>query len=152
MKLEKIKTTKEAKEMKKKNSERLTRRQVIAGTTTALAGLAASAGVSATPSPENKPLVTKEELREWTKDFYEGIEKGDSLIKCLSTATQKQKNKDFQKVTLDVQNRVAKGEMLSRAMAMHPTVFDEKYVVTVRFGEIYGELDVTLKKWLDSRQ
>jgi type II secretory pathway component PulF len=46
---------------------------------------------------------------------------------------------------------ILEGYVLSDLMEMNRHIFTRDYVTTVRYGEIYGELDTALQKWLTDR-
>jgi type II secretory pathway component PulF len=93
--------------------------------------------------------VSQEELRNWSCALCEAFAPGRSFVNCLDLANQQVQNEDFRRVLIAVRDRIAQGYSLSGAMAEHPDVFNEKYRTIVRYGEIYGELDVTLRRFAD---
>jgi type IV pilus assembly protein PilC len=71
---------------------------------------------------------------------------GYSLSQILTTVTRRQQNSYFQRVIMQVHtDAVMRGIPLSKAMARHPDVFDQKYIATVREDELNGTLDQTLR-------
>ncbi len=97
-------------------------------------------------------LVTEEEVCDWTRTFCIALENHDgrhSLLDYLQQARQQQGNAEFCAVLDSVRDNVGQGYALSHALSQHPEVFREPYVTTVRYGEIYGELEVTLRRYID---
>lgn len=90
--------------------------------------------------------VAKEEVKAFTRQFCQMINDGKALVPGLSNLAEQQANPELQQVVSQVDSDVQAGHTLSRAMSKHPDVFDERYIVTVRYGEIYGVLDETLKR------
>jgi len=95
--------------------------------------------------------VTEEELRIWTRDFLDALlePKADSLVDRFSNTIARQPNEDFRHVLAAVRDIMSLGYPLSKAMALHPDIFPEKYITIIRYGEIHGEVDLTLKRYLD---
>ncbi len=93
--------------------------------------------------------VTQEEVQKWSRHFYKSLKAGKPVMECLDTATQQQNNEDFTKVLNEVREIVARGYPLSKIMALHPHVFDETYVTIIRYGEIFGEVDLVLERYVE---
>lgn len=95
--------------------------------------------------------VTQEEVREWSRHFYKALQNGSgkSLTECLEAATQQQTNQDFLRALVEVREIVARGYSLSTAMALHPHVFNDKYVTVIRYGELWGEVDLVLERYVE---
>lgn len=95
--------------------------------------------------------VTKDELREWAKDFYTEIMNPDSGSFCekFERTIAGRRNEYFQHVLRGVLSVLSAGYPLSRAMSLHADAFDEKFIAVVRYGELYGELDLTLQRYLE---
>lgn len=97
-------------------------------------------------------MVTEEEVCDWTRTFCIALETHDgrhSLLDYLQQATQQQGNAEFCAILDSVRDNVSQGYALSHALSQHPEVFREPYVTTVRYGEIYGELDIALRRYID---
>ncbi len=45
---------------------------------------------------------------------------------------------------------IRSGYSLSHGLSLHPEIFSKAYIVTVSYGEIYGEIDVTLRRYIDN--
>ncbi|MBV9468679.1 MAG: type II secretion system F family protein [Abitibacteriaceae bacterium] len=95
--------------------------------------------------------VTAEELRDWTRDFYNVLMEpnGSSLLDLFSSTIAKQPNHHFQRVLMEVRDALMAGHSLSGAMSQHPDVFNATYITIIRYGEIYGEVDLTLQRFLE---
>ncbi len=95
--------------------------------------------------------VTPEEIQAWTRDFYNAIlePKTASLIDRFNPTIERQPNEEFRRVLSAVSDVVALGFPLSKALSLFPDVFDPNYITIIRYGEIHGELDVVLKRFLD---
>ena len=90
--------------------------------------------------------IAKDEVKTFTRQFCEMINEGKALVPGLSNLAQQQANPELQQVIRQIDSDIQGEYTLSRAMSKHPDVFDERYIVTVRYGEIYGILDETLKR------
>ncbi len=133
-----------------------TRRQAIAGSGLALAGVALGSRVTHAHDPERKTrqtpvYVTDKELEEWTLHVVASLSEGLPVIKIFDLAGAKTKNELLQRFSRDAPEFLMKGYVLSDFMEMNRHIFTRDYVTTVRYGEIYGEVDAALKKWLRSR-
>src|SRR5579859_4144071 len=97
--------------------------------------------------------VTQQEVETWMRDLYTVMSKTDrcrSLIECLDTAAQnQQQNKLFCGVLQALREEVLRGNSLSAAMSLHPHIFSNAHVCVVRYGEMYGELDLTLQRYVE---
>lgn len=76
---------------------------------------------------------------------------GVSLVSALETVAD-QATGAFQKVLLDVRERVVAGASLADALGEHPRLFDELTVRMVEVGESTGNLDVALQRLADFKQ
>ncbi len=93
--------------------------------------------------------VTQEEVREWSRNFYTGLQCGGGLIDSMESATRQQSNPEFLDVLTEVRDIVARGYPLSKIMALYPHVFDETYISIIRYGEIFGEVDLVLERYVE---
>lgn len=142
------------------NAPNLSRRQVLtAGTLTVAGALVLSAHSTAQPETEKGALPTKtvpvyvtdRELEEWTKTLLASFAQGIALANSLENAGHSTTNEYLQKFSQDAQDILPKGYLLSDLMECNRHIFTRDYVITVRYGEIYGELENALKKWLAER-
>lgn len=95
--------------------------------------------------------VTQDEVREWARAFHASLTGGTvkSLIQHLAESAQQVSNEHLRNALADVQSVVAQGSTLSGALAQHPDIFDKNFVVIVGYGEIYGEVDLTLQRFVE---
>ncbi len=95
--------------------------------------------------------VTKDDLRSWAKDFYQEISTPDagSFRDRFERTISKQKNDYFQVMLRGVLEVMSLGYPLSKAMSLHPDAFDEKFITIVKYGEMHGEVDLTLQRYLE---
>jgi type II secretory pathway component PulF len=132
----------------------LTRRQVLTGGAIALAGVGALGDASQAQLSKTKQVpvyVTDEELETWTLNVVASLSEGLPLIKIFELAGAKTKNESLQRFSADASDILVKGYVLSDLMEINRHIFNREYVTTVRYGEIYGEVDAALEKWLKSR-
>ena len=94
--------------------------------------------------------VTNHDLRAWAQDFYQQINQPNagSFQDRFESTISGQKNEYFQIMLRGVLQVMSAGYPLSKAMSLHPDAFDEKFITVIRYGEIYGEVDVTLQRYL----
>ena len=96
--------------------------------------------------------ITEEDLGNWSRALCRAFDTADGnrpSLDCLSVANQQAQNPEFQRVVNAVKDVVAMGFSLSGALGLFPTYFDADYRTIVRYGEMYGELDVTLKRFVE---
>ena len=98
-------------------------------------------------------LATEQEVDTWMQDLYTVLSRTDrprSFIECLDTAAQnQQQNEVFHSILQAIREVVSLGYPLSRAMSLHPEVFSNAHVCVVRYGEMYGEVDLTLQRYVE---
>jgi type II secretory pathway component PulF len=97
-------------------------------------------------------LVTEEQVCQWTIDFCITLEAHDgtrSLLDHLQQATQQQDSAEFRAILEQVRTAVGQGYSLSHALTQYPEVFSAAYITTVRYGEIYGEVDIALRRYVE---
>ncbi len=96
--------------------------------------------------------VPPEELRRWARALAEELETAGgqrSFLDCLQAAESAVSDLALRHTLSIVRNLVGQGFSLSRAMARFPEVFNDAIVTVVRYGELYGELDMTLRRYAD---
>jgi type II secretory pathway component PulF len=87
-------------------------------------------------------------LAAWARQFSTLLNAGVSLIRCLDVLGQASEE-PLAAVTGQMAERVSAGEVLSKAMAEHPEVFNRLSVGLCRTGEVGGVLDETFAVWAD---
>jgi type IV pilus assembly protein PilC len=80
------------------------------------------------------------------RQFATMINAGVGLVRGLTVLETQTTSPRLKEIIRDVQNRVAAGETLSRAMAHHNNVFSNLFIGLVRAGEVGGVLDETLDR------
>jgi type II secretory pathway component PulF len=104
------------------------------------------------PVPSANPSVSQEELRAWSRAMCEAFSRADrktSFLDCLNEANRRVESEPLRRALSAVVEEVERGNALSRAMALHPDVFDPNFITVVRYGEIYGEMELTLARFAD---
>ena len=98
--------------------------------------------------------VTQDDLGAWARDFYREISQppNGSYEATFERTIAGQQNEYFRYLLGGVLRMMSAGCPLSAAMSLHPDAFDEKFVTIVRYGEIYGELDETLQRYIERPQ
>ena len=96
--------------------------------------------------------VSEQDLCVWTQAFCASLDENGgrrSLLDHISHSSDQQPSLELRAVLRQVHDMVAEGYGLSHALSQHPSVFPEAYLVTVRYGEIYGEVDVALRRYVE---
>lgn len=98
--------------------------------------------------------VTKDDLRAWAKDFHREIitPNTGTLQERFERTISGQKNEYFQHALRGVLKVTSLGIPISNAMSLFPDSFDEKFITIVRYGELHGELDSTLQRYVEKPQ
>lgn len=133
------------------------RREVLTGSAAVIAGMSlmsntseAQPDISKFRTKQVRVYVSDEELAAWTIDLVASFAAGLSVIETLGSAGKNTPNEHLQKFSQDAPDML-QSYLLSDLMEMNRHIFTRDYVTTVRFGEIYGELDTALHKWLKDR-
>jgi type II secretory pathway component PulF len=92
--------------------------------------------------------VTSLALAIWARQFAALISAGVSLMRAMDLLAQTS-DPELAGVTRDMMARVESGEVLSKAMAEHPEVFNRLSISMCRAGEVGGILDDTFAAWAD---
>ena len=95
---------------------------------------------------DNLQKVKPEELSIMCRQFSTMIDAGVSLVRSMDVLSEQTQNTRLKKILIDLRKEVEAGQMLSKAMAKHPKVFDNLFVGLVRAGEVGGVLEETLQR------
>jgi type IV pilus assembly protein PilC len=90
--------------------------------------------------------VKGKSLQIFSRQFATMIEAGLSVVASLVILEDQTDDVNLQMVIAQVRSDVEGGQMLSEAMARHPTVFDRLYTSMVEAGETGGILDNVLDR------
>lgn len=96
--------------------------------------------------------VNRDDLRAWARDFNrELIKPNEPIWDKIERTIAAQPNHYFQQALKALAATVALGFSLSNAMSLFPEMFDVdgKFLTVVRYGEMHGELDETLKRYIE---
>ncbi|WP_309723271.1 type II secretion system F family protein [Armatimonas sp.] len=95
--------------------------------------------------------MTELALREWCRRLVASLRSREgeplSLVGHLKRATGEVEDQELREALERAVAMVEDGYMMSVAFAQNPAVFSEHFVTTVRYGEIYAEVDVTLERY-----
>jgi type IV pilus assembly protein PilC len=103
-----------------------------------------SAGKRGMASPFKK--VKPKSLQVFARQFATMIASGVSVVAALVTLEEQTDDKYLAEVIADVRSEVEGGVVLSKALALHPTVFNRLFVAMVEAGETSGTLDTVLDR------
>lgn len=93
----------------------------------------------------------QDHLQRWARDFLRAMEdpRPASLVERWSGTIEAQPDEEFRRVLAAVRDVFALGYPMSRTMALHPDYFPDDFRTMIRYGEMYGEVDAVLRRWLD---
>ena len=84
---------------------------------------------------------TKQILMNFTREAMQLLSSGLPLYESLLTIEEKYKHHKAHPVFLDLCDKVKGGSKFSKALSMHPAIFDDLYVSMIESGENTGRLD-----------
>jgi type IV pilus assembly protein PilC len=76
-----------------------------------------------------------------TRNLWVMFATGLSMVKSFDILATQARSKGLKEALLDIKGRINKGENLSDALSMHPSVFSEMYCNMIKIGEESGTLD-----------
>ena len=93
----------------------------------------------------------EKELRRWAGAFVDSLVGAvrKSLVGCFEESAAMVEDAALRSALEEVIREVAGGNSMSRAFALRPEVFPANFTTIVRYGEIYGEVDVTLRRYAE---
>lgn len=96
-------------------------------------------------------VTTQYDVQGWLRDLTHlfNSEPPVSLMHGLETAAQQQQGA-FRDILAGVSYMVAGGFSLSSALAIYGDVFEPNILTVIRYGELYGELEETLQRYVDT--
>jgi type IV pilus assembly protein PilC len=103
-----------------------------------------AAGKRGVASPFKK--VKPKSLQVFARQFATMIASGVSVVAALVTLEEQTDDKYLAEVIADVRSEVEGGVVLSKALALHPNVFNRLFVAMVEAGETSGTLDTVLDR------
>ena len=89
--------------------------------------------------------VKQEERITFTKNLAAMLTAGLTLSRALSVIERQTSNKALKKITIDLQERVKKGDAFHDALAIHKKVFSKLFIAMTKAGEESGTLAEALR-------
>ena len=89
--------------------------------------------------------VKQEERITFTKNLAAMLTAGLTLSRALSVIERQTSNKALKKITIDLQERVKKGDAFHDALAVHKKVFSKLFIAMTKAGEESGTLAEALR-------
>lgn len=93
--------------------------------------------------------VSLKETTHFTRQLGDLLESGIPIVKALDILSNQTTNKKLKSVITDIRDNCIGGTTLSGAVAKHPDVFKNLFVVMIRAGETAGSLEAVLKRLTD---
>jgi len=94
------------------------------------------------------PLPSRDEINGTVNELATALHQGQPLLEAIKSAVNRATNPRLKKAWEDVLNQVAQGRSLSRAMSAHRDVFPENLINSVLQGELNGNLDIALMRYI----
>lgn len=76
------------------------------------------------------------------------LKAGLPLLQCIQILSERQKNPFFQKILVEIIDRIKSGSSLSEAFEAYGELFPKLYYTTLRSGEKSGELEVVVRRYI----
>lgn len=76
------------------------------------------------------------------------LKAGLPLLQCVQILSERQKNPFFQKILLEIIDRIKSGSSLSEAFEAYGELFPKLYYTTLKSGEKSGELEVVVRRYI----
>lgn len=90
------------------------------------------------------PRVKREEIMHLSRQLAAFIRAGLPLIEAVQTLGEEARNPAVQRMMVDVEEGLHRGETLSECLERHPKIFPEFYRGILRSAELTGQLDSVL--------
>ena len=90
--------------------------------------------------------VKKKDLSVMCRQFSVMVDAGVTLVRSLNVLAEQVENPKLKAVLEDVKLDVEAGNMLNKALAKYPAIFDRLFVGLIRAGEIGGNLEEALHR------
>jgi len=98
---------------------------------------------------ESKGLLpSRDEINGTVNELATALHQGQPLLEAIKRAVSRATNPRLKKAWEDVLNQVAQGRSLSRAMSAHRDVFPENLINSILQGELNGNLDIALMRYI----
>ena len=88
--------------------------------------------------------VNADALATFSRQFATMISAGLPLVRSLAILSTQTENSTLTKALIQVRQDIERGSSLSKALAVHPKIFERLYISMVRSGEVGGVLDRVL--------
>lgn len=95
--------------------------------------------------------ISERDITVFTRQLASLTRSGVPILKALSTIGEQTENYRLARVIQTLEDTVRDGDMLSAALAQHPSLFPEIYINMARSGEAGGVLDTVLNRLADAR-
>lgn len=76
------------------------------------------------------------------------LKAGLPLLQCIQILSERQKNPFFQKILIEIIDKIKSGSSLSEAFEAYGELFPKLYYTTLRSGEKSGELEVVVRRYI----
>ncbi|HEY8201380.1 MAG TPA: type II secretion system F family protein, partial [Actinomycetota bacterium] len=88
--------------------------------------------------------VKREEVMHFSRQLAAFIRSGIPILEAIDVFAQEAANLTFRRVLVEIGESLRRGDPLSVAMAVHPSVFPRFYVDMLKGAELTGKLDTVL--------
>lgn len=109
----------------------------------------AAAAKAATVRPGKAKRVPTKVVSVFTSQFALMVKSSLPALQAITSLTLQQTNPSLIAALLDIQERLKRGEYLSRAFSQHPEAFDSVYTNLLSAGEASGKVAIMLDRIAD---
>ncbi|HVS16372.1 MAG TPA: type II secretion system F family protein [Thermoanaerobaculia bacterium] len=100
------------------------------------------------PDLRRRKPITEREFLLFNQELAGLLKAGLPLLQALDLVLERQRNRDFREILVDVRDRVRGGEELSQAFMEHGDRFPRLYGSTLMAGERTGELETVIRRFV----
>lgn len=95
-----------------------------------------------------KEKVSLETFLIFNQELAALLKAGLPLLQCIQILSERQKNLFFQKILIEIIDKIKGGSSLSEAFESYGELFPKLYYTTLKSGEKSGELEIVVRRYI----
>lgn len=95
-----------------------------------------------------KEKISQETFLIFNQELAALLKAGLPLLQCIQILSERQKNKFFQRILLEIIDKIKGGSSLSEAFESYGELFPKLYYTTLKSGERSGELELVVRRFI----